>query len=110
MQANPVHPSLVRTPLFAGVDFGILATEFGLGTALLFAGGFTWIALLSSVALILSIHLPVRYLTRQDPDILAVAMSAVRYRLYYPPSARLPAVRRREDPPLPSPHLERPRR
>lgn len=86
LERNEVHQSLLRTPLFAGVDFGILIMEIALGIAIMFVGGFKLVAAVPAVLVIVAVHLPVKNLLRADPAMIAIVPAALRYRNFYPPT------------------------
>lgn len=99
LERHVVHPSLVQTPLFAGVDFGILVAECALAFAVAFASGFSWTGILPALLLLLAVHLPLRSALRWDPDILAVFPQALRHPHYFAPHRPLDASTPRATPP-----------
>lgn len=87
LERKEVHQSLLRTPLFAGVDFGILVMEVALGIAVMFVGGFKLMAALPAVLVVVAVHLPLKKLVGADPAMIAIVPAALRYRHFYPPSS-----------------------
>lgn len=97
LETNTVHQSLVRSPLFAGVEFGILLMEVGISVALLFVANFSPMAILPCLLVGLGIHVPVQRLLRSDPQFLQVLASSLPHRAYYSPvsDVRVPMPKRR---------------
>jgi type IV secretory pathway TrbD component len=85
LETNTVHQSLVRSPLFAGVEFSILLMEVGITVALLFVANFSPMAILPCLAVALGIHVPIQRLLRKDPQFLQVMASSLTHRSYYSP-------------------------
>ena len=96
LETNTVHQSLVRSPLFAGVEFGILLMEVGISVALLFVVNFSPMAILPCLAVGLGIHVPVQRLLQSDPQFLQVLASSLPHRAYYSPVSdiRVPLPKR----------------
>lgn len=99
LERHDVHQSLLRTPLFAGVDFGILIVELSLGVAVLFVGGFGVGAILPALIVIVAVHIPMRKLIAVDPAMIAIIPAALRYKRFYPPSPRLRETTKKTRPP-----------
>ena len=97
LETNTVHQSLVRSPLFAGVEFGILLMEVGISVALLFVANFSPMAILPCLLVGLGIHVPTRRLLRSDPQFLQVLAASLPHRAYYGPvsDVRVPLPKRR---------------
>ncbi|MGK7344870.1 MAG: VirB3 family type IV secretion system protein [Candidatus Nitrospinota bacterium M3_3B_026] len=97
LETNTVHQSLVRSPLFAGVEFGILLMEVGISVALLFVANFSPMAILPCLLVGLGIHIPIRRLLRSDPQFLQVLAASLPHRVYYGPVSdiRVPLPKRR---------------
>ena len=89
LERHDVHQSLLRTPLFAGVDFGILVVEIALGVAVLFVGGFGIAAIIPALVVIVAVHIPMRKLIGVDPAMVAIIPAALRYQRFYAPSPRI---------------------
>lgn len=98
LERHDVHQSLLRTPLFAGVDFGMLITEGALGVAVMFVGGFTPASLIPGVIVIVAVHIPMRKLIGADPAMVAIIPAALRYRSFYPPSPGVREARKKAKP------------
>ena len=90
LERHAVHQSLLRTPLFAGVDLGILLIEVSFGVAVLLIGGFSVISLAPALVVVGAVHIPIRRLLAADPAMIAIIPTALRYQAFYPP---LPQVR-----------------
>jgi len=97
LETNTVHQSLVRSPLFAGVEFGILLMEVGISVAFLFVANFSAMAILPCLLVGLGIHIPVQRLLRSDPQFLQVLAASLPHRAYYSPISdiRVPLPKRR---------------
>jgi len=97
LQTNTVHQSLVRSPLFAGVEFGILLMEVGISVAFLFVANFSPAAILPCLLVGLGIHIPVQRLLRSDPQFLQVLAASFPHRTYYGPVShvRVPVPKQR---------------
>lgn len=98
LERHAVHQSLLRTPLFAGVDFGILVVEFALGIAVTFVGGFALASLVPALVVILAVHIPMRKLIAADPAMIAIIPAALRYHGFYPPSPKVRERRKQRTP------------
>jgi len=102
LERHDVHQSLLRTPLFAGVDFGILVVEVALGVAVVFVGGLSLASLVPALVVVLAVHIPMRKLIAADPAMVVIIPAALRYEAFYPPS---PRIRERSTPPKPAPSI-----
>jgi len=98
LERHDVHQSLLRTPLFAGVDFGILVVELALGAAAIFVGGFGIGAIIPALVVIVAVHIPMRKLIGVDPAMIAIIPAALRYNRFYPPSPRIRQKRKKSRP------------
>lgn len=97
LERNTVHQSLVRNPLFAGVEFGLLVMEIAIGVAILFVGNFTLWSVVPGVVIVLAIHIPMKRMLDRDPQFIPILASSLHHRTYYAPVSDIRT-------PLPKPH------
>jgi len=102
LERHDVHQSLLRTPLFAGVDFGILVVEVALGVAVVFVSGLSLASIVPALVVVLAVHIPMRKLIAADPAMIAIIPATLRYGRFYPPS---PPIRERSNQPKPAPSI-----
>ncbi len=100
---HPIHSSLHRPALVAGVDRGLVVVEATLIAALVVMGGLDWRTLSAAALLAMVLHPAMAWATRADPAIAEVYVRSLAAQDFYPPAggcrARPPAVR----PALPRP-------
>jgi type IV secretory pathway TrbD component len=80
----PVHPSLVRPILVAGVEPRIVILEGTLVAALLLGVGLHLFTVAVACAIAFGLHPLLVRLSKNDPLALAVYVRAVRYQPFYP--------------------------
>ena len=98
LETTTVHQSLLRAPLFLGLDYKMLVIEAALGGAILFITGLTFTSLIPIVFGMTLVHLPARRLIASDPVMLHVVARALRYHPYYGAHSRI-SIRAPEPPP-----------
>lgn len=84
---HPVHTSLVRPVLHAGVERPVLALEGTLGFALLAGVGPHLATLALAAAVVLVLHPTMVWLTASDPSVTAVYLRNRRHAEYFAPTA-----------------------
>jgi type IV secretory pathway TrbD component len=96
-EQHPIHPSLHRPVLVAGVDRGLAIVETTLIAALLVMGGLDWRTLAVAALLALVLHPALAWATRADAAIAEVYVRSLAAQDFYPPvgplAARPPAVK-----------------
>ncbi len=85
LERNAVHHSLIRTPLFLGVDYRMLLVEGALAGGVLFVAGLELASLLPVGVGVAAVHLPARRLLARDPLMMGAVAEALRFRAYYAP-------------------------
>jgi type IV secretory pathway TrbD component len=100
-ELQPIHPSLYRPILFAGVEPSVAIAEGSIVLALLFVVGLHVATIALAVVYATAVHAAAAAVTRDDPLISAVYLRSLMARDYYPPHARLTAPAPRPRPAIP---------
>lgn len=95
-----IHPSLVRTPLFAGAEPAAAIVEASVAFALVFVVGLHWATLLLAGFWLTGVHSVMAWIAKQDPQMTTLYIRSTFARDYYPPHARIDAPA-----PLPKPSI-----
>ena len=94
-----VHQSLIRTPLYVGVDKGFLLVEGCTIGFLFFVVGFHFATVIAAAAWVLVLHPLMVWVNAKDPLLAALYVRSLAAKDYYAPHA---AHRRKSAPPKPS--------
>ena len=84
-RARPVHQSLVRTPVFAGVDRSFLVLEVTLALAVAVGMGVSWATLIVVGVVVGVVHPVLVTLTKKDPLMTSLAARAMTQAPVYDP-------------------------
>jgi type IV secretory pathway TrbD component len=90
-EAHPIHPSLHRPVLVAGVDRGLAIVEATLVAALVVMGGLDWRTLGVAALLAGVLHPALAWATRADAAIAEVYVRSLSGQDFYPPVGALAA-------------------
>ena len=97
LQKNKVHRSLVRTPLYAGVEKGFLLFEVCTVGFLFFVAGFSAAAALVALVWVLLLHPAMVWVHARDPLLVVLYVRSLSGEDFYLPhakrGAKTPAVR-----------------
>lgn len=97
LQRRRVHQSLIRTPLYAGVDKGFLLVEACTVGFLFFAVGFHLATVFAAGVWVLVLHPLMVWVNAKDPLLAALYVRSLWGRDYYAPHAshrgRAPAAK-----------------
>jgi type IV secretory pathway TrbD component len=96
---NRVHQSLVRTPLYAGVEKGFLLFEVSTVGFLFFVVGFRLVTFVDAAVWVLVLHPLMAWVSARDPLLPALYIRSLTAKDYYAPNA---AHRRKPTSPKPS--------
>ena len=102
LTTHRIHPSLVRTPLFAGAEPAAVIVEASMAFALVFVVGLHWASLLLAGFWLTGVHGAMVRSAKQDPQMATLYVRSLFARDYYPPHARV-------DAPVPPPKPSLPR-
>lgn len=80
----PVHPSLVRPQLVAGVEHRILVLEGTLVAVLLLGVGIHTLTVLAACLVVFVLHPFLVRLSKEDPQALTTYARSLRYQTFYP--------------------------
>lgn len=97
LQRRRVHQSLIRTPLYGGVDKGFLLVEACTVGFLFFVVGFHLATVFAAAVWVLVLHPLMVWVNAKDPLLATLYIRSLRARDYYAPHAshggKAPAVR-----------------
>jgi type IV secretory pathway TrbD component len=85
---NRVHQSLVRTPLYAGVEKGFLLFEVTTTGFLFFVVGFRLVTFVVAAVWVLVLHPLMAWVSVRDPLLPALYVRSLTAKDYYVPHAR----------------------
>jgi type IV secretory pathway TrbD component len=100
-ELQPIHASLYRPILFAGVEPAVAIAEASIVLALLVVVGVHVATVALATLYATAVHAALAAVTRDDPLISVVYLRSVAARDYYPPHARLTAPAPRVRPAIP---------
>lgn len=84
---NRVHQSLVRTPLYAGVEKGFLLFEVSTVGFLFFVIGFRLVTFVAAAVWVLVLHPLMAWVSARDPLMPALYIRSLTAKDYYAPQA-----------------------
>ena len=84
---NRVHQSLVRTPLYAGVEKGFLLFEVSTVGFLFFVVGFRLVTFVAAAVWVLVLHPVMAWVSARDPLMPALYIRSLTAKDYYAPQA-----------------------
>lgn len=87
LQRRTVHQSLIKTPLYAGVDKGFLIFELTTVGFLFFAIGFHLVTLLIAIGWAAVIHPLMVWISAKDPLLAVLYVRSLSAADYYAPAA-----------------------
>ncbi|HVT61229.1 MAG TPA: VirB3 family type IV secretion system protein [Thermoanaerobaculia bacterium] len=99
--ATPLHPSLVRPVLYAGVAPEFLFFEVSTAFLLVFEVGLHVVTVVLSLFYLLALHPIAAHLCAKDPQVAQLYVRSLRGADYYTPSPAFGAPVRSIDPALP---------
>ena len=88
-QRRKVHQSLIRPPLYMGVDRGILFLEVTSVGSLFFVAGLNLVTLGLSLIWVLLLHPIAAWIYSRDPQLPALYIRSLAAKDFYAPHARL---------------------
>ena len=89
LKENTLHQSLIRKPLFMGVDWRFLILEMGIVGAIFFAGGLRFVSFAPALIAIFLIHFPLRRMIAADPMMIELVQRCLWHHTYYAPTSRI---------------------
>ena len=103
LASHEVHQSLVKTPLYAGVDRGFLLFEVATVGSLFFLVGFHLATLGLAVLWLAVLHPVMAWINSQDPLLAQLYIRSLSARDFYLPHAKPDARGVRAKPSIPRP-------
>ena len=101
-ERHRVHRSLVRTPLYAGVEKGFLLFEVSVVGFLFFVIGIHALAFAVALVWVLAVHPAMAWVCAKDPLLPALYVRSLSGKDYYAPHARLRRPPLRPKPSIPA--------
>jgi type IV secretory pathway TrbD component len=86
-RGQPIHRSLVRTPLLLGTEFEVLAVEAAVVWLVVVVAGVSVLTLVVGVAFWCVVHPVMVWISKRDAQVLRVYLRSLSHSSYYPAHA-----------------------